>query len=102
MSRDMQEPVKWDRDAIDSLLRFGRKNDGPWNDSAGIDKDGRELYMPDDGDTDLVAAAPDLYEALEEALIDWDDSQFYQDYPYKIEWADKARAALAKARGKYE
>ena len=48
----------------------------------------------------LIAAAPDLLEALEEALEDWGDDHFDEEYPYRIEWADKARAAIRKARGK--
>ena len=44
----------------------------------------------------LIAAAPDLLEALEEALEDWDNDE--PDF-VRLEWADKARAAIAKAKG---
>ena len=45
----------------------------------------------------LIAAAPELLEALQEALEDWDDDHFDEEYPYRAEWAEKARAAIAKA-----
>jgi hypothetical protein len=38
-----------------------------------------------------------LREALHEALEYWDDDHFDEEYPYRIEWADKARAALQEA-----
>jgi len=44
-------------------------------------------------------ACAELLEALEEALDDWEDTHFDEEYPPRIEWADKARAAIAKARG---
>ena len=47
----------------------------------------------------LIAAAPDLLEALQEALDDWDDTHFNNEFPYRIAWEDKARAAIAKALG---
>lgn len=47
----------------------------------------------------LIVAAPDLLEALEEALENWEDDHFDEDYPYRAEWADKAREAIKKARG---
>jgi len=53
-----------------------------------------------EANANLIAAAPDLLEALEEALEDWGDDHFDEEYPYRIEWADKARAAIRKARGK--
>jgi hypothetical protein len=90
----------WDRDAINYLLRFGRKNSGPWDDTAGVDKNGRELVMPDDGDTDLVTAAPELYEALDNLLtrLSYDkDAKAW--FP---EEQERARCALRKARGEYE
>ena len=42
-------------------------------------------------DAGLIVAAPDLLEALEEALGNLDDPNF---------WAAKASAAIAKAKGK--
>jgi len=47
----------------------------------------------------LAAAAPELLEALEEALADWEDDHFDEEYPFRLMWADKARAAIAKAKG---
>ena len=52
-----------------------------------------------DANASLIAAAPELFELLKEALEDWDETNFDEEYPYRIDWADKARAALAKARG---
>ena len=44
----------------------------------------------------LIAAAPELLEALQEALDDWG---FDEPDCVRLEWADKAGAAIAKARG---
>jgi len=41
-------------------------------------------------DAHLIAAAPDLYEALEKALLEWGSN---------TDWRGTARKALAKARG---
>ena len=74
---------------------------GPWSPYHGgdtnlwwivYDHEGCELGSGDggfdEGDANLIAAAPELYEALE-ALLE-----------YRDKWAvEKARAALAKARG---
>ena len=44
----------------------------------------------------LIAAAPDLYKALEDFLVEWfEDDESTKDDPF----ADAARKALAKARG---
>jgi hypothetical protein len=56
--------------------------------------------MPDDGDTDLVTAAPELYEALDNLLtrLSYDkDAKAW--FP---EEQERARCALRKARGEYE
>jgi hypothetical protein len=91
-------PEKWDKDAIAALLRFGRKNSGPWDDTKSIDKNGHELSMPDEDDTDLIAAAPELYKALEDLLTrltyDKDIKKCFQKEQ------ERAGIALAKARGK--
>lgn len=52
---------------------------------------------PDDANAHLIAAAPDLYEALERCLnfIENTESEFGDLLPS----GDVARAALAKARG---
>ena len=63
------------------------------------DHEGRYGPIYREADARLIAAAPDLLEALQEALDDWDDTHFDEEYPHRIEWADKARAAIAKARG---
>jgi len=48
-----------------------------------------------DADARLIAAAPELYAALE-AIIAWEQSE---DGPFAWEVLDQAKAALAKARG---
>jgi hypothetical protein len=62
----------------------------------------RTLFLLDDGETTdwdadeteanarLIAAAPELYEALQEAVV-YSEAEF--------PWTVRARAALAKARG---
>ena len=55
-----------------------------------------------DANAHLITAAPDLYEALAESLADYDNWVSDEDnYPNEhfVAWSDKARAALAKARG---
>ena len=50
----------------------------------------------------LIAAAPELLEALEDALIDFDNWAAHEDnHPHEhlVVWAEKARAAIAKAKG---
>ena len=50
----------------------------------------------------LIAAAPDLLEALTDAVIDFDNWAAHEDnHPHEhlVAWAEKARAAIAKARG---
>jgi len=80
---------------------------GPW--STGVDGNNR-IYGPDGAgldsglvavvykgraNTDLIAAAPDLYEALQSLLDDLDT------YGYVTVRRDSnARSAIAKARGK--
>ena len=50
----------------------------------------------------LIAAAPDLLEALTDAVIDFDNWAAHEDnHPHEhlVAWAEKARAAIAKAKG---
>jgi len=77
-------PGPWDRDGIYYLLRFGRKNYGPWDDEI---EEGN--WMPDEDDADLIAAAPELLAALEE-LVNTDSTM--------RDW-DAARDVIAKAKG---
>lgn len=46
-----------------SLLRYGRNNDGPWNDWGEQDE-----RVPDDDDTPLLAAAPQMLAEIEGTL----------------------------------
>ena len=53
-------------------------------------------------DARLIAAAPELLEALTDAVIDFDNWAAHEDnYPHEhlVVWAEKARAAIAKAKG---
>lgn len=90
---------------VDKLLQGRAKYAGPYDNGGFVSADGEmvcwfgdaEQYYPSDGeapsdeDKHLIAAAPDMYEALELAL----DLFVYQDSAcYEI-----GRAALAKARG---
>lgn len=54
---------KWDTEATRELLRFGRKHDGPWNETSSD--------IPDDDDADLVCTAPDLLEECEDVLAEY-------------------------------
>ena len=53
-------------------------------------------------DARLIAAAPDLLEALTDAVIDFDNWAAHEDnHPHEhlVAWAERARAAIAKAKG---
>lgn len=57
-------PGPWSVEAIYALLRFGRKSGGSWDDI------GEEHeFFPDENDANLIAAAPELLEALEAVEI---------------------------------
>jgi hypothetical protein len=93
---------------------------GPWSVSAGIAPDPKGRLIVEDchgnpvcttsargvqgrvpimeANAKLIAAAPELYEALEEALLLVDMSTSYR----RVDIAQQARKALAKARGEYE
>jgi len=80
------EPTMW-------LLRYGRKHSGGWDDVDDCTCEHPDLCgIPDDCDTDLVCAAPDLLEALE-AIIGLSDAVL----PHGTR--RQARAAIAKAKG---
>ena len=78
--------VKWDYDATASLLRFGRKNGGPWEDGS----------VPDDYDTEMVISAPQVaadyaallarHNALREAVA-W-ERECCQDIRPLVAWSD--------------
>jgi len=95
-------PGLWNKEAIERLLRHGKKNSGSWDDTDIWDEEFPTQIMPDDEDADLIAAAPDLLEALEN-LIKMDeqcDQGQYIDYPDAGNVFDDARAAIAKAKAR--
>lgn len=50
----------------------------------------------------LLAASPELLEALSDALADFDNWAAHEDnyqHEHLVAWAEKARAAIAKAKG---
>jgi len=96
-------PGPWDRDGIYYLLRFGRKNDGPWDDEI---EEGN--WMPDEVDADLIAAAPRLWSALEALFDEYDDrrAQFGSDPLWKkwedVDAVEEARRLLDELKGETE
>lgn len=52
-------PGPWSKRAIAAALRAAHKHDGGWIDELG---DGEN--MPDEDDANLIAAAPEMYQAL--------------------------------------
>ena len=82
-------PGPWSKRAIAAALRAAHKHDGGWIDELG---DGEN--MPDEDDAHLIAAAPEMYEAVETALECLENNGFAREY---VE--DLLRNALRKARG---
>lgn len=84
-------PGPWSKMAISAALRAAHKHDGSWIDELG---DGEN--MPDKYDASLIAAAPDMYEVIEEiAGMKITDCDAHDDANYM---RDAARALLAKMR----
>ena len=92
MSEMKFTPGPWGVKAIAYALRAAHKHDGSW-----IDELGDSENMPDGGDASLIAAAPEMYEVIEEiagmkiADCDAHDAANYM--------RDAARTLLAKMRG---
>ncbi len=95
----MSTPGPWNVCRIYALLRYARKQWGHWD----RDEDDDPLWtngnMPDEDDAHLIAAAPELLEACEEALendIASEGENASNMYP---SLRQKLRAAIKKARG---
>jgi hypothetical protein len=94
----MSEHKKINIEALRYLLRYGRKVSGPWDDVDMADDE----WMADDDDADLLAAAPELLEALEamEETVNQVVSGIRNGST--VEWVallTKAQAAIRKATG---
>lgn len=81
---------------------------GPWVvDGCGIYREGHDFdsvvdYIRDEFDANLIAAAPDLYEALENLVSELEDIRGISVAEYKVDAWNIAKSALAKARGENE
>lgn len=80
-------PGPWSKEALWYLLRFGRKNSGPWDDACEDHE-----YMPDEEDAALIAAAPDLLAVADEVLA----TATVETPPHLVVMAE---ATIKKARG---
>jgi hypothetical protein len=100
MSEHTPGPWEWDGD----VWEYDRENEAPWLMSA---KTGMPVIKGDidcmRDDARLIAAAPELLEALE-ALVDdymqWEMNPVSGNARNVHDLHDQARAAIAKARGK--
>ena len=86
-------PGPWGEKAIAAALRAAHKHDGSW-----IDEIGDGENMPDGGDAHLIAAAPEMYEAITRCIAELEraSSMGINIVPVVIETACEA---LRKARG---
>jgi len=58
-------------------------------------------YIPNQADAHLIAAGPDVVEALERLVtLLTEDTDFLMSYPEAVEDVEQAHAALAKAYGR--
>ena len=73
--------------------------------NAGIAREGLVAqHVPGSANARLIAAAPELYEALNEALINIERvlRGDRKAVPFRAEWIEEARAICAKVRGDEE
>ncbi len=96
------------------MTETAKHTPGPWEiDSSrvhtSIEADGLHVAMVSYGNVTmethlanarLIAAAPELLEALVESLENWGDDAFDVEYPPQIEWAKRANSAIKAAMGR--
>lgn len=81
-------PGPWNYEWVHTLLRYSRKQVGPWDEMDG--------NHPDDKDANLIAAAPDLLAAAKAVLA---YAAEIEHYPSTGNVYDELGAAVAKAEG---
>jgi hypothetical protein len=77
----------YSKEGLAILLRFARKNDGPWDD---VDDD---LGLPHETEAAKLAAAHEMYDSLRDAV------RVLEDQSAVGTMLERFKATLAKARG---
>lgn len=104
MKRFMGTPGPWEWWTSNSFLRLSSKTtgrDGDVIDSFGMSDGATSLSVKAD-DMNLIAAAPDLLEALQDMLSGWKYIREQHGDLYGVGWdraQDKAQEAISKALG---
>lgn len=86
---------QWNRERTRALLRYARKQCGPWDWDEHDTPEWRDGDIPDDDDVDLVTQAPAMLELLKR-IAQWDMLGAVEDGPY---WKQEIEAIIRKATG---